>query len=217
MGSCLNSSDATTLEKLLDEELRSSRKADEQIKKILFLGNGGSGKSTLCKQLRLIHDDKYPDDFRRECITYIHQQIIEDMKLAIDVYVRFKMRKTQSAAGQESDGRHSVSYSIDFREDDLWMFDQLDMMGLEVEDVKSAEIVREYYYDKQSQTLSPEICDAIKILRDDPAIQRIWDCRNITHLQTSTKYFWENLETIADPNYLPSEQDILLHRRRTCS
>merc|ERR1719493_554346 len=95
MGSCLTSNDATTLEKLLDEEIRKCRKADEQIKKILFLGNGGSGKSTLCKQLRLIHDDSYPDTFRRECIPYIHQQMVEDMQLAIDVYIKYHHRKTQ--------------------------------------------------------------------------------------------------------------------------
>lgn len=216
MGSCHTTSDATTLEKLLDEEMRKSKKADEQIKKILLLGNGGSGKSTLCKQLRLIHDDGYHEQFRRECITYIHQQLVDDMKLAIDVYIKYKHRKAQQEAKRNAPG-DSVRYSMDYRDDDLWMFDQLDLQGLVVEDVKSADMVREYYYDKQAQTLGPDICAAIKSLRDDPAIQRIWDCRNLTHLQTSTKYLWEKLESIADPNYLPSEQDILLYRRRTCS
>jgi len=224
MGSCLTSNDATTLEKLLDEEIRKCRKADEQIKKILFLGNGGSGKSTLCKQLRLIHDDSYPDTFRKECIPYIHQQLVEDMQLAIEVYIKYHHRKTQlnskttAAVTHKSDGKDEDEdeyHWMDLRDDDLWVFDELDLGGLEIQDLKSAEFVKKYQYNKQSQTLGPGIVAALKSLRDEAAIQRIYECRNITHLQTSTKYFWENLDAIASPNYLPSEHDIILNRKKT--
>ena len=235
MGSCFTSNDATTLEKLLDEEIRKCRKADEQIRKILFLGNGGSGKSTLCKQLRLIHDDSYPDTFRKECIPYIHQQVVEDMQLAIEVYIKYHHRKRQMSFNQESRTRnmHSIhgiilsdgkeeedpSYlSHDQYDDDLWMLDDLDLEGLEIQDVESAELVKEYIYNKQSQCLlGSDIVAALKSLREEPAIQRIYEYRNITHLQTSTKYFWENLDVISSDNYLPSEHDIILNRKKTNS
>ena len=50
---------------------------------MLFLGSGGSGKSTILKQLKTIHGDGFSVSYKIDCKTHIHIQIIEDMILCI--------------------------------------------------------------------------------------------------------------------------------------
>ncbi|XP_056915535.1 guanine nucleotide-binding protein subunit alpha-11b isoform X1 [Takifugu flavidus] len=50
---------------------------------------------------------------------------------------------------------------------------------------------------------------AIKSLWADPGIQEAYDRRREYQLSDSTKYYLTDLDRIADPNYLPTQQDVL--------
>uniref|UniRef100_A0A3B5MGV1 Guanine nucleotide-binding protein subunit alpha n=1 Tax=Xiphophorus couchianus TaxID=32473 RepID=A0A3B5MGV1_9TELE len=50
---------------------------------------------------------------------------------------------------------------------------------------------------------------AIKSLWADPGIQEAYDRRREYQLSDSTKYYLSDLDRIADPNYLPTQQDVL--------
>ena len=55
MGNCCNSKDTTHASREITRNLLKQKHADRRIIKLLFLGAGGSGKSTLFKQLKSIH------------------------------------------------------------------------------------------------------------------------------------------------------------------
>ncbi|KAM4532239.1 guanine nucleotide-binding protein G(q) subunit alpha-like [Fundulus diaphanus] len=59
------------------------------------------------------------------------------------------------------------------------------------------------------ETLRTQYVDALKRLWSDPGIQNCYSRRREYQLSDSTKYFMTDLDRIADPSYLPVEQDIL--------
>eukprot|EP00484_Ammonia_sp_Unknown_P007693 CAMPEP_0197075834 /NCGR_PEP_ID=MMETSP1384-20130603/211810_1 /TAXON_ID=29189 /ORGANISM="Ammonia sp." /LENGTH=358 /DNA_ID=CAMNT_0042514683 /DNA_START=175 /DNA_END=1251 /DNA_ORIENTATION=+ len=83
MGCC-----ATTEEqqenKKWNKELREEKRQDQSVKKLLFLGSGGSGKSTLFKQLRTLHGTGYADKDRLQFRDHIYAQVVEQMRLCLE-------------------------------------------------------------------------------------------------------------------------------------
>ncbi|KAI1900124.1 hypothetical protein AGOR_G00046790 [Albula goreensis] len=59
------------------------------------------------------------------------------------------------------------------------------------------------------EKLEPEHAAAIRALWDDPGIQECYDRRREYQLSDSTKYYLTDLERIADPGFVPNQQDIL--------
>uniref|UniRef100_A0A3B3XWR3 Guanine nucleotide-binding protein subunit alpha n=1 Tax=Poecilia mexicana TaxID=48701 RepID=A0A3B3XWR3_9TELE len=62
--------------------------------------------------------------------------------------------------------------------------------------------------EKVTRLESPYI-DAIKNLWKDPGIQECYDRRREYQLSDSTKYYLDSLDRIAQPIYLPTQQDVL--------
>jgi len=85
MGCCESNPDKSK-DKSVGKELNKGRKEDLNIKKLLFLGSGGSGKSTLFKQLRTIHGEGFLDKDRVGFKDHIYSQVIEQMKNIIECY-----------------------------------------------------------------------------------------------------------------------------------
>ncbi|KAJ6245490.1 guanine nucleotide-binding protein g(o) subunit alpha [Anaeramoeba flamelloides] len=63
--------------------------------------------------------------------------------------------------------------------------------------------------------ISPKLAEELTTLWNDKLIQSVYQKRNEFHIPESMNYYYNKLKTIADPNYLPSDEDILLCRVRT--
>ena len=83
---CCDSNPERAQDKTVQKELSGGKKEDAAIKKLLFLGSGGSGKSTLFKQLRTIHGEGFMDKDRLGFKDHIYSQVIEQMKNIIELY-----------------------------------------------------------------------------------------------------------------------------------
>jgi len=68
------------LNKLLEQQMTQAQNADQQINKLLLLGAGESGKSTLFKQMITIYGKGYPEAERRTFTPIIFNNIITSMK-----------------------------------------------------------------------------------------------------------------------------------------
>lgn len=66
------------LSKGLDEEKKNMSK--NPIGKILLLGPGDSGKTTVLKQMKILHGDGFSDKDRREFKVKVYENIINAMK-----------------------------------------------------------------------------------------------------------------------------------------
>jgi len=81
---CCASDENSKKDKDLKRELARDARADEKVKKLLFLGSGGSGKSTLFKQLRSLHGAGFGDKDRMQFKEHIFAQITEQMRLVLE-------------------------------------------------------------------------------------------------------------------------------------
>eukprot|EP01083_Nonionella_stella_P074819 203068_1 len=204
MGACLSSDENRKLSLHISDEINTDKKKLTEEQKILFLGSGGSGKSTLFKQLRLIHGSGFSDLDREGYIKYIHLQIVNQMKSILQIYIGYNHRQQQrdnKANGKDIDD-----------DDELVIFDDLKLESPPLQHMEPAELILNYKYDKLKHCLPPDICAAITTLWAEQVIKEIYDLRHITRIETSSKHFWDKLETIQNSNYLPSIEDILLNR-----
>lgn len=148
--------------------------------KLLLLGAGESGKSTVLKQMKIINSQGYTDDERRGFKPIINSNIVYSMKTICQA-----MEKLNISVENES---CQSSYNL--------LMQQPDQIFTE--------------------TLNPQLARAIMQLWDDQGVQAcIKKAGAEYHLNDSAKYFFQNLERISTPGYLPSDQDILRSRVKT--
>ncbi|KAI4880610.1 hypothetical protein NFI96_004125 [Prochilodus magdalenae] len=72
----------------------------------------------------------------------------------------------------------------------------------------NAMLVKEVDIEKVGSFDQPYV-SAIKMLWSDPGIQEAYDRRREYQLSDSTKYYLSDLDRIAEPSYLPTQQDVL--------
>ncbi|XP_033613639.1 guanine nucleotide-binding protein subunit alpha-14 isoform X3 [Fukomys damarensis] len=73
---------------------------------------------------------------------------------------------------------------------------------------ENAQVIREVEVDKVSM-LSRDQVEAIKQLWQDPGIQECYDRRREYQLSDSAKYYLTDIDRIAMPSFVPTQQDVL--------
>ncbi|KAG8188271.1 hypothetical protein JTE90_012105 [Oedothorax gibbosus] len=95
------------------------------------------------------------------------------------------------------------------------MIKAMDMLKIPYKDMRNvdhAEIVRLVDYEMVTTFEAPYVV-AIKSLWADSGIQECYDRRREYQLTDSAKYYLTDLDRLSGPNYLPTQQDILLRVR----
>merc|ERR1712241_5119 len=91
------------------------------------------------------------------------------------------------------------------------MIRAMDLLKIQYEDgtcTEKAELVRSIDHETVTTFETPYV-EAIKDLWTDPGIQECYDRRREYQLTDSAKYYLSDIDRIALPDYLPSQQDIL--------
>jgi len=165
--------------------LRQEHQEDIATHKLLLLGAGESGKSTLFKQMITIYGTGFTEKDKRSYIPIIYRNIVacaeELAKQSIEL-----PKKDPSAYGncKVSDATQSaVQFILEMKYED--------------------------------GTLTPEIVKHVKVIWADPGIQNTYENRSKYQLNDSCDYFLNKVDELTKPGYLPSEQDILRIRVRT--
>ena len=77
------------INKSLDRQQRNDGHTDKEIKKLLLLGAGESGKSTLFKQMITIYGKGFPDAERKSYTQIIHMNVVSCMVALLDAAPKF--------------------------------------------------------------------------------------------------------------------------------
>ena len=228
-----------------DEQVKND---DEQFKKIqdvpetkmLLLGTGGSGKSTIFKQLRCLYGKPLNIHERRAYKQYVCEQCITEMKHAL---VILNDLQDETNVCHDLVTQNYRKYIINEEEVMLLVFGYVREFGgkllsesssMRIPDEICMEIVQCVYAEPSfpglsdqgmeyaeyiqglpntTDSLNGDIVNALQELWKEPAIKQMYDLRNITGIEDSTEYFWNALDTIGDPMY--DLNDTLLVRKRT--
>uniref|UniRef100_A0A8C6Q2I3 Guanine nucleotide-binding protein subunit alpha n=1 Tax=Nothobranchius furzeri TaxID=105023 RepID=A0A8C6Q2I3_NOTFU len=190
MACCLSeeAKEARRINDEIERQLRRDKRDARRELKLLLLGTGESGKSTFIKQMRIIHGAGYSDEDKRSFTKLVYQNIFTSMQAMIRAMETLK-----------------IPYKCDHNKG-------------------NANIVREVDVEKVNMLENPYV-DAIKSLWNDPGIQECYDRRREYQLSDSTKYshydkswiifiprlfsYLNALNRIAEPTYLPTQQDVL--------
>jgi len=89
MGNCLSESHKDTPENVernrsITKQLRKEGADEALVQKLLLLGTGESGKSTIFKQLRMLHQQGFDESERRHYSYVVHANIVDGISALVD-------------------------------------------------------------------------------------------------------------------------------------
>jgi len=190
--------DSTT--KAIDRQMRRGGAEDEELIKLLFLGAGGSGKSTLFKQLKLLHGNGLKEDERVGYRGNIYRNIVDGMKMLIEGNAMFMDDDEHKQAGSSYKFSGAERQSVKVKPP-LTLCEKT--LATYIEDLDDTVVI------------SPKIAEKLKKAWNDPGISETWKRRSTLQVQESLKYFIENIDRIATSRYIPSVDDVMHVRVKT--
>lgn len=181
MGCCM-SADAREGKRLNDEienQLKLDKLRMRNEVKMLLLGAGESGKSTILKQMQLIHGVGYSNAEREAFKEIIFSNTVQSMRVIIEA---------------------------------------MENLGIEMgseESKKQAIVIEDLPDQLEGDVMPPEVGNAIKILWADSGVLECAGRSREYQLNDSARYYFDSIDRISEPSYLPTDQDILRSRVKT--
>ncbi|RZC15198.1 Guanine nucleotide-binding protein alpha-1 subunit isoform E [Glycine soja] len=170
----------------IERRIELETKAEKHIQKLLLLGAGESGKSTIFKQIKLLFQTGFDEAELKSYIPVVHANVYQTIKVLHD--------GSKELAQNDFD---SSKYVISNENQDIGE--------------KLSEIGGRLDYPR----LTKELAQEIETLWEDAAIQETYARGNELQVPDCAHYFMENLERLSDANYVPTKEDVLYARVRT--
>lgn len=187
MGSCMSRdmSEEGIRSAEIDRELAEERDRRYDEVKILLLGSGESGKSTIVKQMKIIHQNGYTREELAMFRVTIYKNVLDSAKELVIGMRRCKMFPTDQR-------------SLNF-----------------VETIKRIYAEQKTNSAATTNPITPDFVEGIERLWKDPMIEQLIVQTSKFYLMDSAPYFFNNIRRIGDPKYLPTEADVLRSRSKT--
>jgi len=160
--------------------------------KVLLLGAGESGKSTVVKQLRLLHNAVLSDRELSITANSLHQNVVDCMKALLSARKKLNLPALSS---------QDEKTEVDINAWDASEGTTDGKVGIE--------------HDTLAKRLSPELGKRIIALFNSPSIQKAYARRSEFWLLDSFPYFMDNLERFCSSNWVPSDDDSVMARVKT--
>lgn len=181
MGCCASQDDVELRQR--NDEIENQLKKDKVLArneiKMLLLGAGESGKSTILKQMKLIHGQGYNNEERESFREIIFSNTVQSMRVILEA--------------MQSMG---IELGNDANED-------------------YAEVILNQPNQIEADILPSEVTAAIRALWADSGVQNAFSRSREYQLNDSASYYFEAIDRIGDPNFMPTDQDVLRSRVKT--
>ncbi|KAG6908063.1 guanine nucleotide-binding protein subunit alpha [Tephrocybe rancida] len=241
MGACISTVDREEKARsdAIDRQIEEDGKKYKKECKILLLGSGESGKSTIVKQMKIIHQsgfsqaelEAYHSVVYKNVLDSVHGVLVYMRKLRMDCafsenavladkILAYRMPGIKasltshlpSTLGQARKGSRSrLKRGIegDEDEDDEFLEDDVDVDVKGKGKDEDEDEVKEGWFD-------PAIAEAIHLVWKDLMFHKIMDERSSEfYLMDSAGYFFTEILRIGTPGYIPNETDMLRARKKT--
>ncbi|KAJ7465810.1 heterotrimeric G-protein alpha subunit, GPA3-like protein [Mycena galericulata] len=179
----------------IDRQIREDGKRIHKEHKILVLGTSESGKSTIVKQMKIVSQGGYDERERAEYRMAIYTNVLDCVGTLARVVRRVGVRSLPETMGEHV---------------------EVLLMAFPAPSGDDAESNAETEMDSTHAVLTPALVDAVWHIWRAPAVVRVAD-EYLTefHLMDSAGYFFSSIHRIADPAYVPNDEDILHARIET--
>jgi len=192
MGNCPSNDPDKVKSDEISKDLKSERK--KQKIKLLLLGAGESGKSTIAKQMKIIHLGGYTaDDEKVRFAPVVYNNILTNIKALLTAAQDFKNEENNPKYELQDGEAKEAAKRVFATEEDVFR-----TTG-----------------SQSGKGLGSQLTQDIKRLWDDPAIQASFKRASEFQLGDSAEYFFSNIDRISVPEYIPDVQDVLRVRAKT--
>ncbi|ORX63179.1 G-protein alpha subunit [Hesseltinella vesiculosa] len=165
----------------IDRELEKERSQRDKEYKILLLGSGESGKTTILKQMKIINQNGYSNDELMTWRVIVYRNMIESVQTLVNAIQKF---------------------DLSFEDQDN---------NIHAGRVLSYQVPADPRFE-----LDPELVVSIQYVWQDPVVAQCIEMHgNQFYLMDSAAYFFDDIQRISRPDYLPTEQDVLRARQKT--
>ncbi|XP_019154096.1 PREDICTED: guanine nucleotide-binding protein alpha-1 subunit [Ipomoea nil] len=170
----------------IERRIEQETKAEKHIQKLLLLGAGDSGKSTIFKQIKLLFQTGFDDAELKSYIPVIHANIYQTIKILHD-------GSKELAQSEDDSSKYVIS------DENKEIGEKLSELGGRLD----------------YPLLTKDMAQEIEALWKDPAVQETYSRGNELQVPDCAHYFMENLHRFSEANYVPTKDDILYARIRT--
>jgi guanine nucleotide-binding protein subunit alpha len=160
----------------IEAQLKKDRLAQRNEIKMLLLGAGESGKSTILKQMKLINTGSYTAEERDSYKEIIFSNTLQSMRVILDA------------------------------------METLDIPLADDNNVRCAEVILSLPAQLDSERMPAHVVEAVKGLWNDGGVQSCFQRSREFQLNDSAQYYFESIDRMAAPDYLPTDQDVLRSR-----
>mmetsp|Transcript_19404 Transcript_19404/g.27320 ORF Transcript_19404/g.27320 Transcript_19404/m.27320 type:complete len:371 (+) Transcript_19404:173-1285(+) len=191
MGICTSLDDRQRADRMLNDKLEKDKKSDSLVHKLLLLGAGESGKSTIFRQLSCIYGEGISIEDRRGYVQTVHSNTIQAIK---------KLCKASIQLAKYGHLKKEPHFTY-----------------CEVTDEKTLGYMDEILKLKTLDShLSESLNGKIKHIWNDVHISHTFQhFRGAQSVPDSAGYFFSRLDETWKKDYLPSIADVLRSRVRT--
>ena len=164
----------------IDDELLREQEIAKKVIRVLLLGSGESGKSTIFKQMKILHLQGFSVEERSVYVSLIQSNAIESMQALASFCLTMEIK-----------------------------FANCDNEAKALNLLKSTGLGEKMHNAEQLKN------DLKSLWQDEATSVFAYKRQNEFHLLDSAKYFLDALDRIFEPNYVPSDKDILRSRVAT--
>lgn len=191
---------------------------EEKEVKTLLLGSGESGKSTIIKQMKIIHQNGYTDSELYLFKSTIYKNLLDCGRALLTAVDKFGLQEELAAeVGTSNNTEVTEANDFDFVEDKVNEAEQPVYTGGRG-GVDQFQIIMDTPNPTNNNTsLSPELVNALDALWKTAVVQEklLKGLRNQFYLMDSGPYFFHNIERLGGAQYMPTQDDILRARIKT--
>jgi GTPase SAR1 family protein len=162
--------------KKIEDQLAGDKKQAQNHIKLLLLGAGESGKSTIAKQMKILHLNGFSDEERMSFKSIIFSNLVGSAKVLVEAANNFE-----------------------------------NAFGDDVKPIASKILEDDYF----TGELTPEHGEDLKKLWQDEGIQKTFGMSSQFQLNDSAEYYFQNIDRLVAPGYVPDVQDVLRSRAKT--
>ncbi|KAG0000016.1 guanine nucleotide-binding protein subunit alpha [Modicella reniformis] len=202
-GSRSDQKKAKALSDAIDKSLRAEkeRRQREGGMKLLILGPSETGKTTVLKQLKLLYSTRGLDSERQTYRRVVHLNVMKAIQALVE-------------------GLYDANIPLEKEnQEHLKVLSQLEptlnRYSISAMAQANPAIPRKITDAKAESDMFLVMVPAIKALWADTGIQQTFNTITHLHIQDSAKYFLDAIDRVSDPEYIPTDDDILQARVKT--